>query len=519
MTTPIEIEIAAFLADPASYVSGPSSVDVIETHAARVFLAGDEAIKVKKHVRLPYLDFTTLEQRHAVCAREIELNRPAAPEIYLGLVAITRSKDGRLAFAGSGETVDVAVRMRRFDQADVMTHVAEQGRIDAAMAKAMADVVCVAHDAATIATTGDGVECFADIIGDIEEACEDMPGDAMRAARSRFSREASEHLSRVRPLIAQRAAQGLRRRCHGDLHLGNMVLWHGKPVPFDALEFDEDMATIDVLYDLAFLLMDLERLGLRAPANALLNRYLWRTDARNLSGLAALPLFMALRAGIRAMVEVHRERGNDDAHALETASGSVLRYLETANALLTPTSPCLIAVGGLSGSGKSTLAEALAPAIGLAPGAVHLRSDLERKRLFAAGETERLPDDAYTRDVTAKVYATLVANAATALSSGYSTVVDAVHAAPEEREAIEQVARKAGVPFVGIWLDAPQRVLVDRVEARRGDASDATAAVVAHQFDYDLGAITWHRLEAGGTFDETHARATALVAAAVPHML
>lgn len=517
MTTPLEAEIAAFLAAPASYAPRRDRVEVIETHAARIFLAGDEAIKVKKHVRLPYLDFSTLEQRHAACARELELNRPAAPDIYLGLVAITRGRDGKLAFAGDGETVDVAVRMRRFDQADVMTHVAEQGRIDSPMAKAMADVVCLAHDAATVARTGDGIEHFADIIADVEAACGELADEAIRAARSRFARAASEHLSRLGPVIARRAAEGFRRRCHGDLHLGNMVLWRGKPIPFDALEFDEEMATIDVLYDLAFLLMDLERFGLRAPANVVLNRYLWRTDARNLSGLATLPLFMALRAGIRAMVEVHRGRGSD-APSPEIGA-HVHGYLDTANALLTPVSPCLIAVGGLSGSGKSTLAAALAPSIGIAPGSVHLRSDLERKRLFAAGETDRLPDEAYARGVTEKIYATLSAKAAAVIASGYTVVVDAVHAAPDERDAIELVARAAGVPFVGIWLDAPQEELVRRVEARRGDASDATAAVVEHQMGYDLGNIAWHRLDAGGNFDATRARAAALVAAAVPHML
>ncbi len=517
MTTPTETEITAFLADASSYASRPDRVEVIETHAARIFLAGDEAIKVKKHVRLPYLDFSTLEKRHAACARELELNRPAAPDIYLGLVAITRGKDGGLSFAGTGDTVDVAVRMRRFDQTAVMTHAAEQGRIDTSMAKAMADVVCLSHEAATVAMSGDGIERLADIVADIETACGAVGEEAIRAGRSRFVRAAGEHLSRVRPLIAQRAAQGFRRRCHGDLHLGNMVLWHGKPVPFDALEFDEEMATIDVLYDLAFLLMDIERLGLRAAANTLLNRYLWRTDARNLEGLAALPLFMALRAGIRAMVEVHRGL-NSNAPASETTA-HVQGYLDTANSLLTPAAPCLIAVGGLSGTGKSTLAAALAPAIGVAPGAVHLRSDLERKRMFGAGETERLPDEAYTHGVTAKVYATLAIEAAAVLGSGYATVVDAVHAAPDEREAIQLVARAAGVPFVGIWLDAPQQVLTTRVEARRGDASDATAAVVAHQMEYDLGAVTWHRLDAGGSFEATRSRAAALIAATVPHML
>ena len=506
-----EAEITAFLADRASYLSRPDRVDVIETHAARVFLAGDEAFKVKKHVRLPYLDFSTLENRRAACTRELEINRPGAPEIYLGLVQITREADGRLAFDGTGPTVDVAVRMRRFDQTDLLSHAAKQGRIDRVMAKAIADVVAVTHEAARIATEGDGVERFAAIIADVATACDASRNGTIRADATLFAVNARAHLARVRDLIADRARHGFRRRCHGDLHLGNIVLWHGQPMLFDALEFDEALATIDVLYDLAFLLMDLDRRGLRGPANDVLNRYLWRTDPLNLSGLAALPLFLALRAGIRAMVDLHRIAGA--ATPLPDIQRDACEYLAAAVAHLAPARPCLVAVGGLSGSGKSTLAAALAPAIGISPGAIHLRSDLERKRQFGVAETERLPETAYTRDVTDRVYATLNEMAATVVATGYSIVVDAVHATAAERDAIERVARTADVPFVGIWLEAPDAALVQRVEGRRGDASDATPAVVARQLDYDLGSISWHRIDAGGTLDETRAGATSIIAA------
>lgn len=484
---------------------------MIETHAARVFLAGDEAYKVKKHVRLPYLDFSTLEQRRAACAREMEINRPGAPDIYLGVVKITREVDGGLAFDGAGATIEVAVRMRRFDQTDLLSHAAKEERIDRAMAKAIADVVVITHDAARIAAESDGVDRFAAIIADISKACSASSDTVIRTDAAHIATLAAGHLDRVRPLLAERARAGLRRRCHGDLHLGNIVLWHGKPMLFDALEFDEALATIDVLYDLAFLLMDLDRQGLRAPANDVLNRYLWRTDPRNLSGLAALPLFLALRAGIRAMVDLHRIAGS------ETPLPDILRdaraYLSAAVGHLAPARPCLIAVGGLSGSGKSTLAAALAPNFGILPGAIHLRSDLERKRQFGVGETERLPEAGYTREVTNRVYANLNEMAATVLSTGYSVVVDAVHAATAERDAIENVARDANVPFSGIWLDAPNLALMQRVEARHGDASDATAAVVTRQLDYDLGAVSWHRIDAGGTLDATRVRASAIITA------
>ena len=508
-----ETEITAFLADPASYPERPERVNVIETHAARIFLAGEDAFKIKKHVRLPYLDFTTLDAREATLARELELNRPAAPDIYLGLKHITRESNGGLAFDGVGEIVEFVLHMRRFEQDDLLSQVAEDGRIDQPMAKAMADVVFAAHEAGSIASDGDGVARFEKIISDIATACGKSDDPRIGAARSAFADLARTQLERVRQLLAERARAGFRRRCHGDLHLGNMVLWHGRPVPFDALEFDEELATIDILYDLAFLVMDLEHRNLRARANEVLNRYLWRADARNLEGLAALPLFMALRAGIRTMVDLHRIAGADT--VLPSVLDDARHYLDQAVRYLAPVSPCLIAVGGLSGSGKSTLAAALASGVGLAPAAIHLRSDLERKRLFSVGETERLPDEAYARAITETIYATLNEKAATVLATGYTAIVDAVHSAPHERAAVERVAEAAGVPFIGLWLDAPGGLLKDRITARKGDASDATADVVARQLNYDLGAISWHRLDASGALQATRETALAHISAAL----
>lgn len=506
---PSEAEITAFLADPSSYPERPERVDVIETHAARIFLAGEDVFKIKKHVRLPYLDFTTRAAREATLARELELNRPAAPDIYLGLERITRETDGDLKFGGAGETVEFALHMRRFAQEDVLSQAAADGRIDRPLAKAIADMVFAAHEAAPIATEGDGITRFEKIISDVAEACGADRDAQIQSQRATFADLACAHIERVRPLLAERARAGFRRRCHGDLHLGNMVLWHGQPLPFDALEFDEDLATIDILYDLAFLVMDLDHRDLRPRANDVLNRYLWRADTRNLEGLAALPLFLALRAGIRTMVDLHRVAGADT--PLPEVLTDAQRYLAQALQALAPARPTLIAVGGLSGSGKSTLAAALAPAIGVAPGAIHLRSDLERKRLFQISETERLPDEAYARTVTEKVYATLNQKAASVLAAGYAVIVDAVHSASEERAAVERVAQEQGAPFLGLWLDAPSTILKDRVINRKGDASDATADVVTQQLAYDLGDITWHRLDASQPFEKTCAKADTLI--------
>jgi hypothetical protein len=295
------------------------------------------------------------------------------------------------------------------------------------------------------------------------------------------------------------------------LHLGNIVLWHGRPVFFDAIEFDEAIATIDTLYDLAFLLMHLDWRGHRRAANIVLNRYLWRgNDDLDLRGLVALPLFLALRAGIRAMVTAERA-AQESPQAAERDRNVARNYLRAALAYAAPLPPRLIAIGGLSGTGKSTLGVALAPHLGSAPGAVHLRSDLERKALFGVEETVRLPGEAYTKEASGRVYGVLQRKAQLVLAAGHSVIVDAVCAAPQERQSIETVAVELAVPFQGLWLTVDPRDLAARVASRRNDASDATPEVVETQSGWDVGALSpaWTSIDGSGTSDETLARASA----------
>ena len=275
------------------------------------------------------------------------------------------------------------------------------------------------------------------------------------------------------------------RHCHGDLHLRNIVEIDGAPVLFDAIEFDDRLATIDVLYDLAFLLMDLGARALTGHANAVLNAYL-DADGRtgNLIGLKALPLFLSLRAMIRAKVELLRAEASAEASDAAARAGA---YFALASDYLRMAVPRLIVIGGVSGSGKSTVARALAPRIGSFPGAVHVRSDVERKRLFGVQADQTLPAEAYTPELTEIVYATCRKRAAMALEGGQTVIVDAVHALPEERDRIEAVAAQAGVAFAGLWLEAPRAVLRDRVARRMGDVSDATPAIVDAQLAYDIG--------------------------------
>ena len=297
---------------------------------------------------------------------------------------------------------------------------------------------------------------------------------------------------------------GLVRRCHGDLHLGNIVLIDGRLVLFDAIEFNDRIATGDIFYDLAFLLMDLIERGLLPAANIVLNRYLTDTQRiHDLDALAALPLFMSIRAAIRAKVTAARLR---QAGSQAELTQGPRDYAALAQEILVPGKPRLIAIGGLSGTGKSLLARALAPRLHPLPGAVVLRSDIERKALFAAGEAEKLPEAAYTTETTAKVYAVLAEKARRAVSAGHSVIVDAVFAKPSERSEIAGIAPAA---FEGLFLNASLDTRLARVATRSGDPSDADAIVARKQEDFDLGQINWTKVDASGTPEETLTRAEA----------
>jgi aminoglycoside phosphotransferase family enzyme/predicted kinase len=489
-----------FLGSPAAH--GGARVTRIDTHAAAVFLAGTRALKIKRAVRFPFLDFSTLAKRKAACAAEIAINRAFAPAIYRGVVPITPGPDGALAIGGAGEPVEWAVEMRRFDETQTLDHLAARGEIDAQLADALGRAVAKAHAAAPV-----GVGFVAeldDVIAQNDAELAASPKLFATPAVTALTQATRAAFVRVQPLLQARERAGRVARCHGDLHLGNIVLLDGQPVLFDAIEFDPRIATGDVLYDLAFLLMDLIERKLGATATIVLNRYLAETRRiDDLDALAALPLFLSLRAAIRAKVTAARAKtGGKRAQAERSARD----YFALAETLLTPPPPRLVAVGGLSGTGKTQLARALAPALWPAPGAVVLRSDVERKALLGKDENERLPPTAYTPDVTARVYAAIAEKARRVAAAGHSVVADAVFAEAGERQAIAQAG---GASFQGLFLTADLATRVARVSGRQGDSSDADARIARAQEQYDLGALDWATVDASGTPEETLRRARA----------
>jgi aminoglycoside phosphotransferase family enzyme/predicted kinase len=464
-----------------------ASVEHIETHAAHVFLVGDRAFKIKKDVKLPYLDFSSIEQRRAVLAAELAINRTFAQDLYLDVKDVL------------GEPVLV---MRRFASNALLSWKLDHGGIDAATAKSLADMAARAHELAPERNV-EGAPIMMGLGAQLSRAFVDSPDIFPPAETLEFHALYEEALRRLKALLNNRAQAGLVRRCHGDMHCGNIIIEEGQPKLFDAIEFSEKIATIDVLYDLAFLLMDLWFHGERQAANIVLNRYLHlRRRQEDLTGLAMLPLFLSTRSGVRALVTA------DLVHELPVSSsmkprGQALDSFRAAIAYLKPEAPVMICIGGLSGTGKSTVAQAVAGEIGAAPGAVVIRSDIERKALAGVAETDRLPLFSYSHEATAEVYDHCLSRAERVLKSGQSLVIDAVFAREGERIAAARLAQSVGVPFRGIWLEAPEHVLKDRVRTRIADASDANAEVVTKQLGYALGDISWHRADASGTPAQT----------------
>lgn len=493
-----QAETIAFLSRPEAY-GGAGPVERIETPTSLLFLSGQYALKLKRAVTFAFLDYARVDQRHAACEAELRLNRRTAPDLYLGVEPVCRSADGALHLGGSGEPIDWVVRMRRFDQAGLFDRLAAHDALTPPLLRDLADRIAAFHEKAEPAPGHGGASAVRGVIDLIRTSMAGLEAVLGEGAGDRWHRRAVATQQRVASLLDARRTDGRVRRCHGDLHLRNICLIGGEPVLFDCIEFSDDLACIDTLYDLAFLLMDLWQRGLRLQANVVFNRYV--DISGDDGGLAALPLFMAMRAGVRAHVCASAAMMRNDAAEGEAAR----QYMAAAFDCLETRPARIVAIGGLSGTGKSTLAQALAPHLGNPPGARLLRSDVLRKRLLGVVPETRLEAEGYAPAVTKMVYARLAGQAHAAIAAGHAVVADAMFGDAREREAIAGV----GAPFDGLWLEASADVLLPRVAARAGDASDADVRVLEKQLAAGIGApAAWRKIDAG-----KGARATVAAAA------
>jgi uncharacterized protein len=503
---PADLQEAVFryLGDPRTYRLVEPLVRV-DTAGAVVFLAGPDAYKVKRAVKFPFMDLSTLDKRRRACEAEIAVNRDNAPSIYLGAPPIGRKGD-RFEIGGTGEVVEWAVHMRRFDETATLDRVAGRNGVSDAIIDKLAAAIRRSHARAAPRDATRAAHALETYVDQNDVAFAERPDLFDPEKARRLTQDSRLAFAIARPVLLARGGLGFTRRCHGDLHLRNIVLLDGEPTLFDAVEFSDEIASGDVLYDLAFLLMDLDERGMRLSANRLLNRYFAPEPPQAMAGLAALPLFLSMRAAIRAKVEAaaaERLEGasRDEARAL--ARG----YFGRASDFLRYVAPRLTAIGGLSGVGKSALAGALAPSLGRAPGALCLRSDLERKAMFGVDETVRLPESAYASDVSREVYRRIDEKARLALIAGHSVALDASFSRPQERATASNIAAQVGVAFDGLFLEAPVDTRLTRIGARRADASDADASVALRQRAAPLNERGWKAIDASGDLAQTLALA------------
>ena len=473
------------LRDPACYPHAADRVELEETHISWVLLAGDYAYKLKKPVRLPFLDFSTLAARRHFCEEELRLNRRTAPELYLEVVPILRDAGGALqvgARAGaSAEPVEYAVKMRRFAAGELADAMARRGALGATEIDALAATLARFHlaaprsDAASAYGTPEAIEAPAlanfdqlEALGGPREAAAAARLAALRAWTLREGR-------RLRSAFAARRAQGFVRECHGDLHLGNVAFIGGRAVPFDCIEFDPALRWIDVMGEVAFLVMDLLAHRLPALAWRLLNAWLEATG--DYEGVGVLRYYLVYRAMVRA--KIARLRGSPEAFAA---------YAALAESLSAGSPPRLVLMHGLSGSGKTVAAQMLLEKLG----AVRLRSDVERKRLHGLAAQARtgaaLAAGIYDAASGRRTYARLAALAAGILEAGHPAIVDAAVLERSQREPFLRDAERRGAACVIAHCTAPAATLRRRVAqraARAADASDAGVAVLEHQLAGD----------------------------------
>jgi len=472
-------ELIRALLDPARYPHAVESLQVRETHISWVLLTGQYAYKIKKPVRLPFLDFSTLELRKHFCEEEVRLNRRFAPQLYLDVVPITGTRSSP-RIDGAGTAIEYAVKLKQFASSNELASLVANDSVDCDDLRRFGRDLARMHETAPQAALTALENWQLGAKKNLTELAQLLPSHGERLAT--VAQQLSALTSKWAALIAERYASDAIRECHGDLHIGNVVRIDGKLVPFDCIEFDAALRNVDVLNDAAFLAMDLEAHGHRDLAYCFLNG--WLEESGHYTALPLLPSYAAQRALVRAKVA-----------ALQDERSQLIElYISEAERRLAPTQPRLIVTCGLSGSGKTWLSQQLAAALP----AMHVRSDIERKRLagLTALASSRSTTGAgiYTQEFNARTYARLLECARASLDAGESVIADAAFLRRNERQLFASLSDELRVPFTILHCAAPDQTLRDRIESRQRkaqDASEATVDVLVQQHGY------WEPFDAG----------------------
>lgn len=471
------------LQNPALYDHPVRSFQLIETHISQVILTGDYAYKIKKPMNFGFLDFSTLDRRKHFCEEEVRLNRRLASKLYLEVLPITGTPE-QPVIGGNGEPFEYAIRMRQFDQSQLFDRLQERGELTPELLASVARQTAEFHEQlpsiADDKPLGTPEAVYAAMQENFDQIRPLIDDKTLHAQLDNLEAWTQSTFERHRDLIGERRANGFVRECHGDLHLANITVFEGEVTVFDCIEFNEPFRWIDVINDLAFLLMDLESRGEYGLANRVLNTYLeYRGD---FAALPLLPLYKAYRALVRAKIALFT-LGNPDLTDAEKSDllDRYKAYAQLAEDYSDIPNHYLLATTGLSASGKSCVSAAMAAELGL----IRLRSDVERKRLHGlaplADSKSGTGEGLYTQEASAKTYQRLADLAGELLGAGISVIVDAACLKHEERDLFAQVAEAQGVPFILIHCEAPEALRRQWIRDRKGDASEATEALLDAQ--------------------------------------
>ena len=477
--------------DPEVYDHPVENLEIIETHISWVVLTGYYAYKIKKPVDFGFLDFTTQGKRRHYCEQELFLNRRMAAELYLEVVKISGSRD-KPRLNGKGRAFEYAVKMLQFPKSAEFDVMLKAGELTMNHIDAVAEMIAEFHQHISVADEfieyGD-----ADVINDpvkenfklIRQQLSPHHYADQLAKLDRWSHLTFEGAI---SLFKKRKRAGFVRECHGDMHLRNLLWFKDRPVAFDCIEFNASLRWIDVISEIAFLLMDLHNQNQPQLANRFLNRYL--EVSGDYDGLSVLAFYKVYRALVRAKVEILSLQQVVDSEAIRSQKLAMFEsYLKLALRYTEKQQPMLIVMRGASASGKSVISQQLIDATWpAAADIIRIRSDVERKRLFAsdksnksANKVQAIDTGLYSKSVTEKTYKRLLDLASSIISAGYSVVVDATFQEYEYRDVFKQLANDAGARYSIIELTAPIEVLRQRISARKGDVSDANLSVIEHQ--------------------------------------
>lgn len=478
------------LQNPDLFDHSVREFQVIETHISWVLLTGAFAYKIKKPVDLGFVDFSTLERRRYYCSEELRLNRRLAPDIYLGVVAISGTPE-KPRIDGTNAAIEYAVKMKQFSQQNLLPHVLFKGHLTTHHIDSLAGQIADFHASIQVAgaETPFGLpdNLAKPVLANFQylpaEASHVLGQDRIDALRSWTEQAHADH----HEILAKRKSEGWIRECHGDLHLGNMALFDERIVIFDCIEFNETFRWIDVMSELAFAVMDLIDRGRLDFAYRLLNGYLEHTG--DYEGLAVLRYYLTYRAMVRAKVAGIRleqeEEGSPERPRIEQ---ELKDYLQLAERLTQPTQAALILMHGLSGSGKTTISQTILETMG----AIRIRSDIERKRMFGLGPEGRSDDlsilSMYGGDATERTYHRLEELADRILDAGFIVVVDATFLRAAQRQKFQHLAIKKHVPFLILDVCASESLMIERVRKREesgADASEATVGVLKDQLRHE----------------------------------